>query len=421
MDVLQERLHPPAAPSSSALPVRPTARPARPPPLEERLAFLRRPLTHAGHAHAVGEEVSLLETHMSWVFLAGDKALKMKKALLTDYLDFSNVQAREVHCREELRLNARLAPGVYEGLMALQWDGQCLALHRERALDPRAQVLDWLVLMRRLPAQRMLDTALVAGRVGPEEVDALGRLLAAFYRGAAAAPLAPGELTMRLRQELARHRAVLLPRGGAPATVPGAAEALRRYGEALDHHAGRLEARVRARRVVDGHGDLRPEHVCLTRPPVIIDALEFSAALRQVDPLDELAFLGLECEALGAPWVGPRLVQACTEALGDETDPVLLALYGASRGLLRARLALAHLLDFEPRTPERWPRLATRYVALATDRLDDLETLETLGRTPHPQAAPTPPAQAGQAGAVNALRSPPGGCAGWPAPAAARP
>jgi aminoglycoside phosphotransferase family enzyme len=114
--------------------------------------------------------------------------------------------------------------------------------------------------------------------------------------------------------------------------------------------------------------------VCLLQPPVVIDCLEFNAALRQVDPFDELAFLGLECELAGAEWIGPRLIDGCAAALGERPDRSLLALYTAYRALLRARLALAHLLEPQPRTPERWQPLARRYMARARVALDVCES-----------------------------------------------
>jgi aminoglycoside phosphotransferase family enzyme len=102
---------------------------------------------------------------------------------------------------------------------------------------------------------------------------------------------------------------------------------------------------------------------------VVIDCLEFNARLRQVDPLDELSFLALECDLAGAPWIGPRLLERCTAALRDPAPAELLTLYRAYRALLRARLAMAHLLDPQPRTPQRWVPLAQRYVALALQAL----------------------------------------------------
>ena len=111
-----------------------------------------------GHAGAV-QAVETIETHMSWVFLAGEHVLKMKKPVRYPFLDFSTLAAREFDCREELRLNARLAPGVYLGLMALQERGGGLALVPEAQLPTAGRTVDWLVLMRRLPARRMPSKA----------------------------------------------------------------------------------------------------------------------------------------------------------------------------------------------------------------------------------------------------------------------
>ena len=88
--------------------------------------------------------------------------------------------------------------------------------------------------------------------------------------------------------------------------------------------------------------------------------------------LDELAFLGLECAMAGAPWVGPQLLAGCLGALGHTEPPVLVNLYTAYRALLRARLAVAHLLDPQPRLPQRWQPLARRYLAHCLDALEPL-------------------------------------------------
>jgi aminoglycoside phosphotransferase family enzyme len=135
----------------------------------------------------------------------------------------------------------------------------------------------------------------------------------------------------------------------------------------LDEDHALLRARVAAGRIVDGHGDLRPEHVCLTAPPVIIDCLEFNERLRQVDPFDEITYLGLECSRLGADWIGPRLLQKLSGALDDAVDARLLRFYARYRACVRARLALGHLADPSPREPERWQPLARTYLRLCAD------------------------------------------------------
>ena len=126
-------------------------------------------------------------------------------------------------------------------------------------------------------------------------------------------------------------------------------------------------------RLVDGHGDLRPEHVCLDDEVAIFDCLEFSAELRMVDPVDELAYLGVECALLGAPWFGPVLFERVTKTLRDEPVYPLFHLHASRRAVLRARLALAHLLDPAPRQPAKWEPLAARYLDLAEHALERLE------------------------------------------------
>jgi len=320
--------------------------------------FLQTPAAHGGHAGAV-EAVETIETHMSWVFLAGEHVLKMKKPVRYPFLDFSTLAAREHDCREELRLNARLAPGVYLGLLALQQRDGGYALVPEDRLPAPGVTIDWLVLMRRLPAQRLLDHLIAAGGVAPEDIAALARVLADFYRRVPPAGVSPTEYLARFQREQSINRALLLRPGFG---LHGAEAALDSLDAALQRHAPLLMARAAGGHVVDGHGDLRPEHVCLQQPPVVIDALEFNAALRQVDPYDELGFLGLECEMAGAQWIGPRLLAGCVETLGDAPPAALSQLYTAYRAQLRARLAVAHLLDAQPRTPHKWAPLAQRYL-----------------------------------------------------------
>jgi uncharacterized protein len=324
------------------------------PDLESRLRFLQAPASHGVRAG----ELSWIETHMSWLFFAGDRVLKLKKPVHTRYLDFSSVAAREFDCREELRLNSRLAPGVYLGLSALQQTPDGYRLLPETDLPAPGQTVDWLVRMRRLPEPVRLDHRIACLAARPADIDALAAVLSGFYRAAAEQPLPAASYLRHFESEQAINREVLLDRRWTPA---GAARALDGLDAALAQQADALGERA-AGHLREGHGDLRPEHVFLLDPPVVIDCLEFNPALRCVDPFDEVAFLGLECEMAGAPWVGPRLHGHLAAALGGAPGPALMRLYVAARALLRARLSLAHLLDERPRTPERWRPLAARYI-----------------------------------------------------------
>jgi aminoglycoside phosphotransferase family enzyme len=328
--------------------------------LREKVAFLSSPSAYPDDP----SRVEARETHMSWVFL-GDRAVyKLKKPVVLPPVDLASLGAREANCREEVRLNRRLAPQIYLGVVALM-----------RTAEGRLQlggggvVVDWLVKMRRLPEERMLDRLLLTDGVDPADLEALATTLAAFYRAAERPAIEPSAYVERYLREQSRNREVLQARAFR---LPGIdlEGTLGALDRALAASRGLLMERARRGHVVDAHGDLRPEHICLARPVVIFDCLEFSAELRSLDPFDELAFLGMECACLGYPNVGRDLLERVTALIGGRPSGALMAVYRAFRAVLRARLAVAHLLDPVPREPAKWEPLACRYLQLAAEALD---------------------------------------------------
>ncbi len=166
----------------------------------------------------------------------------------------------------------------------------------------------------------------------------------------------------------------------SPRCVPEAAPRLARLttllARVLDREPALLRRRLDTGHVVEGHGDLRPEHVWLGPPIRVIDCLELARLFRLLDPFEEYATLAAECAALGADWVGPRLRAAAHEHLDDDPGDRLWAFYTAYRATFRARQALAHLLDPAPRTPGKWRPQAERYLAEAERVAPILETPE---------------------------------------------
>lgn len=323
-------------------------------PLAAKVAFLSAPA-----AYADAREVQVRETHMAWVFLAGERVYKLKKPVRYPFLDYSTLAARRHVCSEEVRLNRRLAPDVYLGVSRLT-----VGLDGALAIEGSGRTVDWLVVMRRLPDALMLDHAIAAGTATPAAIEAVADRLAAFYATLAPAGVDADAHVSRFRRTLADNRAVFA------SAVPGPVAA--RGTRICRHLEGLLEAdpaliagRASGHRIVEGHGDLRPEHVCLSDPPVMIDCLEFSRDLRLVDPFDELCFLGMECAVLGAAWVRDAVTERCAARLGDAPPARLLAFYTAFRACLRARQSLAHLLEPEVRTPEKWAPLADSYLDAA--------------------------------------------------------
>lgn len=325
------------------------------------LAFLSDPSSYADHPQCI----ETIETHMSRVFLAGDRVYKLKKPIRLSFVDFRRIDSRRRSCERELALNQLLAPGVYLKVVSLvrRSDGTL-------AIGGEGNPVDWLLVMRRLPAERLLHNAIGTGAVLPGDVERICDVLASFY--AKATPIAcPSaelvtswrELVDLIEKSLMDYR-FALPVGQARKIVASLRSFLRR-------DVSLITSRLEAGRIVDGHGDLRPEHIHLGPPVRVIDRLEFDDRIRRTDPFDEVGFLGLECEMLGTPWIGRQLLGCLSERLNDHPPDKLLRFYRCYRAALRARLSIEHLRDPAPRTPERWPRQARAYLKMAQGCLPD--------------------------------------------------
>jgi aminoglycoside phosphotransferase family enzyme len=322
--------------------------------LAAKVAFLQTPGAHGAGAGPIACQ----ETHMSWLFLTQDEVYKLKKPVRFSYLDFSSPERRHAACNAELALNRRLAGDVYKRVVPLTRLGNVMAI------DGPGDIIDWLVVMRRLDEDRTLEHLLLAGRLSPRQLNPLIAVLATFYRRAARVPVTPAVHIERWRQSLKANRPILLdPRLDLPAALVRQID--HRQRQFLEQRSELLAERTRRRLIVDGHGDLRPEHIWLGSGVRIIDCLEFNAELRAVDPLDELAFLFLECGRLDAAHHGGYIVRRLANALPGGFSPELFTFYCSYRATLRARLAIAHLLEERPRSPQKWRPLALGYLRAA--------------------------------------------------------
>jgi aminoglycoside phosphotransferase family enzyme len=275
--------------------------------------------------------------------------------------------ARHFYCLEELRLNQPLAGPVYLDVIALRAD----AAGAMRPDGP-GTVVDWLVRMHRLAAGEMLDCKLRQGRASADDLRWVAQRLTQFYRGLEPAPLGPGHYREHVAGEIDSCQDLLCdPAGGLDVAANRAL--CERLRAVLREQAALFDARIAAGRIVEGHGDLRPEHVYLGQPPAIIDRLEFAVALRTLDTLDEIGYLALECERAGAPGLGQVLVETYRDAMGDDAPDALLHYYQALRACIRARLAIGHLREAQYRDAPKWPARARQYLALAGQHLQPCE------------------------------------------------
>lgn len=322
--------------------------------------------------------LQVVETHISWVFLTQRFAYKLKKPVRFGFLDFSTAELRHRACLAELQANRRFAQQVYLQVVPLTQllddptiaplnttlssrvtgrdfsrdrnfsrDGGGservgelkLPLHTTTAveLDGEGPPVDWLVKMQRLPAERALDVLLQHGKLTSSLQQRLITFISSIYSHQAPLYVRPDQYLANLRQHIQQNEADLLR------TNPHASAVVRRISAAQLLFtwlaSDTLAWRVVDGRVIDGHGDLRPEHIYLTTPPVIIDCIEFDPQLRHNDAADELAFLAMECDQLRAGHLGQLLLEDYMQRSGDRVPAGVFAFFKAYRACVRAKVA----------------------------------------------------------------------------------
>lgn len=296
----------------------------------EMIAALSEP---GAYAHPV-DRVELVETHISWVFLAGEFAYKFKKPLDLGFLDFRDRERRLHYCREELRLNGRLAPEIYLGVVG--------ARHEPGGwrVGPLVAGAEPAVRMRRFPADARLDSRLESGRLTGDALEAFAGELARFQQKLP--PAHPGDgfgdAAAVARPALANFDA--LPEGQLDAP---AALALGELEDWTRHHAtvlaSRFDARVAAGFIREGHGDLHLGNLVVLQDRIVaFDGIEFDPALRWIDLQSEVAFLLMDLESRGHAELGWRFYNAWLAALGDYDGIDLLRWYLVYRHLVRAKI-----------------------------------------------------------------------------------
>jgi aminoglycoside phosphotransferase family enzyme/predicted kinase len=277
--------------------------------------------------------VELIETHISWVFLAGEYVYKIKKPVSFGFLDFRTLTRRRHFCREEVRLNQRLAPNAYLDVVGVTRAGGAYRL------GGRGRAHEVAVWMRRLPADRMLDRLVEAEQADHRLMEDIGRTIADFHSRAATGPaIARFGRVEAIRRNLEQNLAQtghfppeVLPRETRVAVPAFLRQMLRGRGR-------RFAERVRAGRIRDCHGDLQAQHVCCTDPIQVFDCIEFNHRFRYGDTAGEIAFLAMDLDVLGRPDLALDFVNAYLDATGDYGAVPLLDFYRAYRAWIRGKV-----------------------------------------------------------------------------------
>ncbi len=328
--------------------------------------FVRHLRNPASYPHPAAE-IRLVQTHISYVLLAGDFVYKFKKPVDFGFLDFTTLARRRHFCGEELRLNRRLCPTVYLGLVRVaEKEG---GLHLEEGGEESAGVIEYGVKMRRMPEEGMMGEVIRRGELSREMLDRIVEVLIPFYETAA------GDEAVR---EFGRAQAVAVnvlenfeqTEGfvGGPALGPAQFEKITGYARKFLTRKELFDARIAAGRVRDCHGDLYSANICLDNDQVhVFDCIEFNERFRRCDVASDVAFLAMDLDFHGLAGLSDHFIERFATRSGDQTLDTVLNFYKCYRAYVRGKIGLftASAPEVDEATRARCQEQAARYFQLA--------------------------------------------------------
>ncbi len=310
------------------------------------------------------DDVQLIQTHISWIFIAGDLVYKVKKAVDFGFLDFTTLEKRNYYCNKEIELNRRFAPGVYVGVLEITEDG-------EGRLCPGGEgaIVEYAVEMKKIPEKRMLYRLLEAGRVTEDDVRRVGRYLARVYGEIPSDERAQkfGTSEVIATNVLENFDQTRKYREGPVSTA--AFDALETWSRSfLERNKPLLSARGEGGYIKDCHGDLHLQHICIEGNAIsIFDCIEFNERFRFGDVASDVAFLSMDFDFNGRRDLGDIFVGAYVDESGDASLLDVLKFYKVYRAMVRAKVTSFMLDDETLGTAVRKEvfRKAKRYYDLA--------------------------------------------------------
>lgn len=290
------------------------------------MTALRNPGTYP---HPV-KQVRMLETHISWVFLAGRFAYKVKKPVNFGFLDFSELNRRQFFCEEELRLNRRLAPKLYLEVLAIGGTAEVPVFGTQPAIE-------YAVKMRRFAVEKTLDVLLDDGRLTPAIIDELAKTIADFHLGL---PVADGDFG-RAEQILApaQENFRQLSTMAKADDYAELAELQCRCQAEFEYCQSIFELRPGQGMIRECHGDLHLGNIVLLRgKPTPFDGIEFNPKLRWIDVISDIGFLIMDLQHKGREDLAYRFLNAYLQSSGDYAGIQVLRFYMAYRSMVRAKV-----------------------------------------------------------------------------------
>ncbi len=307
--------------------------------------------TPAAYPHEP-ERIEFEHTHISLVALVPPRVYKIKKPVSLSYLDFSTLKRRRRVCEAEVRLNRRLAPDTYEGVVPIVRTDEGLRVEG----DPETgEVVEVAVKMRYLEPSQFLDARLSRGDAGTADIDRVARQLCEFYQSQPSTPeVAEAGRIERLRAVTEENFAEATGHIGSLLSRP-AHEALQFYADLFyDQSASLLHRRRAGGFIVEGHGDLRLEHVHVPDDRIaIFDCIEFNEEFRHLDVANDVAFLAMDLDVHGRRDLSHRFVDRMATGLGDPDLPRLINFYKSQRAQVRGKVGGLRAAETEVPVRER--------------------------------------------------------------------
>jgi uncharacterized protein len=292
--------------------------------------------------------VELIETHISFVLLAGELAYKIKKAVNPGFLDFTTLALRQHFCEEELRLNRRCAPALYLDVLPITGTPQ------QPTLGGSGAPIDWALKMRAFPQSGLWDRLARINALLPAHIDTLVESLCTLQDTAAVAgPDDPRGQAAMVREPMQDNLRALDALCSVPDERAELAELKRWEAQAFEALGPVFDRRLREGRVRECHGDLHLANVTLVDGrTTMFDCLEFSPELRWTDVMSDVAFMAMDLHAHGLARLAQRFVNACIERSGDHGGLRVLRYYTVHRALVRAKVAALRRDQLGARAPE---------------------------------------------------------------------
>ncbi len=324
-------------------------------------AYIRYLQQESSYPHPAAD-ISLVQTHISFVLLAGDFVYKWKKPVDFGFLNFTTLEKRKFFCEQELQLNRRLCPDLYEELVTVNEEGEGLCLNGS------GKVVEYGIRMARMPEEKMMGKVMGAGELTKTHLDAIIDTLVPFYQQAAGDESikkfgTADSVAVNVLENFEQTEAFV----DQGALNRSQFDTISSYAKEFLSHGNRFQERIDAGRIRDCHGDMYSANICLADPVYIFDCIEFNERFRYTDVAADVAFLAMDLDFHGLDEFSRYFVEQFAAKSEDSGLFAMLDFYKCYRAYVRGKIGLFTASDpaVDAETAAQCVRQAKKYFLLA--------------------------------------------------------